>query len=376
MKKWLLFMLIISPINLFAGGEQGVQSLKVDEETEDIQRRLNRLSQNFIPWAGGDDVFYIDRRDKEVEISTALISKDIHISSRVIASYSVYMATAGGNTGVGTNNPTAKFEVQGASATIKALLVNGGNSTGNIFEAQDGGSAVMVVADGGNVGIGDSGPGKKLVVNGTLSASVIEATNTIQAGTQFYAPNGSAGTPGYAWPGDGKNEGFYWNNNTIQFAASGVQQMEVGNGGIVFYNHSQYSPGGTINIGDATFYIGDLSYKTLTDRGCLGWFDGGVELRDGSIVTDVEAIKAIQKHPSNITIYGVPMLDYRTFPKAAYKAADTNGVLLPRDANDEPIGGVDGIEMTSMFSIMIGAIKELSATNDALTKRIEILEAR
>jgi hypothetical protein len=148
---------------------------------------------------------------------------------------------------------------------------------------------------------------------------------------------------------------------------------------------------GTDNCGDASYYWNDISYKTLTDRGCLGWFDDGVELQDGRKVSDTEALLEIKKDPKKETVYGAPMLDYKTFPKVAYKKADkviydSSGTYirteyLPRDKNDEPIGGADGVEMTSVFSIMIGAIKELTnrvkvleLDNINLKKRVEQLE--
>jgi hypothetical protein len=136
------------------------------------------------------------------------------------------------------------------------------------------------------------------------------------------------------------------------------------------------TPGGagTQNFGDATNYWLDISYKTLTDRGCLPWCDTGVELRDGKVVSDLESICLISKHPTETTIQGLPKLDYRTFPKQAFKPADKDGVLLPRDKNDSPIGGVDGVEMTMMFGVFIGAFKEIKKENDLLKERIQLLE--
>ena len=141
------------------------------------------------------------------------------------------------------------------------------------------------------------------------------------------------------------------------------------------------SGAGAYDLGNASNYWGDVSYKTLTDRGCLGWFDDGVELQDGRKVSDIEAIKEIKKHPTKKTIYGVPMMDYKTMPKVSYKLADDKGKILPRNIKDEPykiaekdvkgkggklivkkgdkIPAADGVEMTSLFSIMLGAIKEL-----------------
>ena len=180
-----------------------------------------------------------------------------------------------------------------------------------------------------------------------------------------------------------------WNTNSINCAGTNIVGM-TGTG---------FNPvgAGSISSGTSSNYWNDVSYKTITDRGCLGSFDDGVELQDGTIVSDVEAIKAIKVHPTKKTIYGTPMLDYRTFPKVSYKPATDRGRLLPRDKDDEPyldkeyktekVGdehiersidvhkpASDGIEMTSMFSIFIGAFKELDARVATLEKKVKILE--
>jgi len=158
---------------------------------------------------------------------------------------------------------------------------------------------------------------------------------------------------------------------------------------------------GVRDLGDSTLYYGEINYKTLTDRGCLGWFDDGVKMRDGTIVSDLEAIKLIKKHPTKKTIYGVPMLDYKTMPEAVYRQATkrikddkgnvTSVELLPRGENDEPYNNIpdltldekgkvtkgkmrrvmaaDGAETTALISIMLGAIKELSIKIERLTEK-------
>ncbi len=129
---------------------------------------------------------------------------------------------------------------------------------------------------------------------------------------------------------------------------------------------------GNFNLGNSADYWLDVSYKTLTDRGCLGSFDGGVELRDGRILSDIDALLSIKIHPTRKTIYGVPRFDYKTMPKAVYKKAEINGIHLLRDSSDMPYIDMkdmegkpirkyaeDGAEMTALISIMIGGIKEL-----------------
>lgn len=142
--------------------------------------------------------------------------------------------------------------------------------------------------------------------------------------------------------------------------------------------------GDTIDLGDATNFFNDINYKTLTDRGCLGWFDDGVILMDGRKVKDTEAIRSIQKHPSKSTIYGVPMLDYSTMPKAVYKPAPiADKDIYKGEGKDRKIRfykgekmGQDGAETTALISIMLGAIKELTDDRDDLRRRVAALEAK
>ena len=71
----------------------------------------------------------------------------------------------------------------------------------------------------------------------------------------------------------------------------------------------------------------------------------------------------IKKHPTLKTIYGKPMLDYSTFPIISYKKA--------KNEKED-----DGVEMTSMQSIVIGAMKEISDNFKKANDRIAALEAR
>lgn len=191
--------------------------------------------------------------------------------------------------------------------------------------------------------------------------------------------NGTASAPTYSFD-NANNWGFY------TASAGTTLDVSVGASRQFYFANNQFNPvgGGNRNSGDATDYWADISYKTLTDRGCLGWFDDGVQMQDGTWVSDSEAIMRMTKHPTKLTIYGTPMLDYRSFPKVSFKPAMKNGKLLPRDSNDEPYfidadgkrhKAADGVEMTSVFSIMIGAIKEQQLKIQELEARIELLES-
>jgi len=130
-------------------------------------------------------------------------------------------------------------------------------------------------------------------------------------------------------------------------------------------------------VGTADIYWYEVNAKYFTDRGCLGDFSHGVELRDGRRVSDLEALKAIKAHPERKTEYGTPMLDYSTLPKAVYRPAGRG--KIKRTERATPSGwkvseeiieeeGAEGAELTALISIMIGAIKELDERLSVLEK--------
>jgi len=117
--------------------------------------------------------------------------------------------------------------------------------------------------------------------------------------------------------------------------------------------------------GDETGFLGapdcgwyEVNSKQFTDIGCLGWFDDGVELVTGEVVSDTEALMRIKKMEDGTrALSGVPRLDYGTLPKAVYRPVyDNAGKLIKERA-----------ELTTLISVMIGAIRELTA-------RLQVLE--
>jgi len=162
-------------------------------------------------------------------------------------------------------------------------------------------------------------------------------------------------------------------------------------GRIQISNHFDPADGGSFNMGGSTRYWGDISYKTLTDRGCLGWYDDGVEMRNGEVVSDVEALKSLKKHPTLKTPAGAARIDYTSMPKHVYiPAMNHKKEILPQDEDgnyyemveqkvkNEETGKMEkklvkmkaeeGAETTALIAIMIGAIKELSGEIDLLKK--------
>ena len=223
-----------------------------------------------------------------------------------------------------------------------------------------------------NPGIGwlsDTNSGLYLAATSNPAMSVNGVKITEWKTTGIGIADGTVTNPGISFSSDPDTGLRRSGANQLSLTAGGVDKIFVDSVGDINLNDDTIPVGaGTYNLGNASAYWLDISYKTLTDRGCLGSFDDGVEMPDGKIYSDIEALSLIRKHPTNLTIYGKPMLDYRTFPVCSYKPAMIDGVLLPRDKDNEPIGGTDGAEMTSMFSIFIGAFKQID-------QRLKTLEA-
>lgn len=240
-----------------------------------------------------------------------------------------------------------------------------GDST-NYFKFDQNGIAVSV---------GSSG---SLVISNGYAAGASLKLDTL--GMSFYfltTKNGSIYMSVMGSPYVGQGRMVFQIGDTVAGGTYPGVTVEIG---ATSADTGDLSPGAadTMNLGTASNYWNEINYKTLTDRGCLGFFDDGVLMQDGRIVKDTEAIKSIQKHPTRLTVYGVPMLDYSTMPKAVYKPAPIaeENVLFPehhpragqiRFYKGEKMGE-DGAETTALISIMIGAIKEL-------TDRVGLLEA-
>lgn len=272
------------------------------------------------------------------------------------ASHALVSITAGGTSG---GDAKIQFTVTGGTtyslgidnSASDALVLSNGTALGT--------TDLLSVSSSGDLALSRSSSG------GTVLSSIINTSNTAnsQARLLEQVAGTSAGDSFVTFAISGGNAWSIGLDNSDADRLKISYSSALGTSDLIQADTdgTYFGPAsaGAINSGNATFYWNDISYKTLTDRGCLGWFDVGVELQDGTVVSDCESIAAIKKHPTKKTIYGVDMMDYRTFPKVAYKPADIKGNLLPRDKHNEPIGGQDGIEMTAMQSIMLGAIKEL-----------------
>jgi hypothetical protein len=246
--------------------------------------------------------------------------------------------------------------------------------------------------------------------NNELAFDFSTSTNYVWLGStgfEYFAPDSSLGSnlgsTSYRWATLYADEIDLTGN--IDMNGNDIDEVDVvsgSSGGIDFsisgrVQVSTYfdpADGGTYNLGGSTRYWGDVSYKTLTDRGCLGWYDDGVELQDGTLVSDLEALKNLKKHPTLKTPAGAPRIDYKSMPKHVYvPPMNHQKELLPKDENGDyyemveqkvlnpetgkkekklvKMKAEEGAETTALIAIMLGAIKELGTKIEAIEKKLK-----
>ncbi|MEK7087997.1 MAG: hypothetical protein AAB891_01815, partial [Patescibacteria group bacterium] len=107
-------------------------------------------------------------------------------TSTPLATSTALVFTSTGNLGLSSSSPTSRLSIEASTPTAAFLLNQTG--TGNLMTLEDGGTAVFVVVDGGNVGVGTTSPFAKLSVagngyfDGGLTATNITATGTATFG--------------------------------------------------------------------------------------------------------------------------------------------------------------------------------------------------
>lgn len=166
-------------------------------------------------------------------------------------------------------------------------------------------------------------------------------------------------------------------------------------GRIQVSNH--FDPTGTsLNMGGSTRYWSYINCYEISKQGGGGWgcYDDGVEMQDGRIVSDVEAIEEMKPDLTKITDYGKPIIDVSTLPKDVYlPPKDEKGNILPKDKDgkfykivkkidpltkkeeEEKEIHTSGERVFVTISIMLGAIKELSAEIKKLKKEIKNIKS-
>lgn len=302
------------------------------------------------------------------------------------------------------NTGSGRIEIRDGAGTQNkmAFVLGTGTATDGNFGVYDARQAQfrMIFATNGNVGINSTGTAshKLHVADPAAAALELESSNTTGFSRARFATNsrtwgivteGSAGGtfPGklavYDYTAGGSRLLFdsadsYVYGDSIVFAnLSGTTRWLINSSGNLIPVGA-----GSLSIGSAAAYVNEVNYKTLTDRGCLALIPEW-EMPDGRKVSNLQVFREMKPHGRDKTIYGETKLDYNSVPKHSHKAAPIAEEDVFEDVDGPEPGkkvkklkhrkgekmGEDGVEMTSIFSMMIGAIRELADRMDRVENK-------
>ena len=330
-----------------------------------------------------------------------------------------------GNVGIGTSSPSWKLDVRGANAVaqVKAtsgsatLILDGFDGSSypgvnlsqggvnywsiqqradtNLYLYQQSGSGNVLIPSG-NVGIGTSSPGYKLDVQN--SSSVTAQLKTTSGSYAQWQIIGAAGTTTF---GTDSSTGFVYTTSNIPltFGTNNTERARIDTSGNLLVGTTSYAGlwGGGIysnadiaignNSGTAGRYcrLDGFSDKlsvvwssSSTDNNSIYYAWGGTawvnssdeRLKENLIPID----NALQKVNSLRAVIGNFISDEEKIKHPFLIAQDVQKVLPEAvDANDpEKLG----VAYTDVIPLLVAAMQELKADNDALKARITALEAK
>jgi len=328
-----------------------------------------------------------------------------------------------GNVGIGTSSPAYKLSVNKGSAGVIANITDGVAQTLQVttgsgyvgflnpnygaitFRDGSNGAENVRITDSGNVGIGTSSPADKLVVDGYAAA---KSGLKLARGDNAYL-NVAKFWDGTLTPNTGPR-GFLLaigndSGNPLVFFTNDVERARIDSSGNVGIGTT--SAFGKINVVGSA----DASYfeTTSTTSTCSYWKVGGntsayyslfqnasgsnigwIRTTDGSTVQYYtgsderlkENIKAAPAALSKIADLKVRSYNWKAtgvrvdYGFIAQELVQTipDAVSVGRDKEDGSIDVPWGVDYAKLVPVLVAAIQELSAKNDALEARLAKLE--
>jgi len=283
-----------------------------------------------------------------------------------------------------TNNNDAKISLQSLGVTSCYLAAGGGN----IFEVKDANSNDCIAVDGKADGVGGQ-IGNRNVSIGTNGANNIKLyvynTDTGYAG--FFQSNGSRAVYGVVATiqnGTGSGYGVYgYSQTSSTYATGGVLGYSINSstyGILGYWSGSSYWS----LYGNGSIYIGG-SYQGSDERlkDIVEPLVGvGSSVRVLDKLSNISAVKYRWKEGSqqrramgdnvNIGLIAQEVEEY--FPELIKEVDNPVITGVNPETLNEQIGRTKSLQYNNMVAVLLEAIKELKADNEALAARIALLE--
>jgi hypothetical protein len=339
------------------------------------------------------------------------------------------------NVGIGVTSPGAKLDVAGsiwsrpgnatgAIAILSADATSGANGASLSASFATGGygplkflttnTEAMRIDSSGNVGIGTSSPGQKLDVVNTANSAVAVRLNSTNSGSStsgafilgndadssvFYIQQNSSGNTTL---GGANSVNLFSKAGAMTFSTASTEAMRVdSSGNLLVGTTSQirssklsivggdlYAPGfrvggttsnlyiyeGATNI--LNFQVGNtgsfryFSFDTSGNGNALNgsWVNGSdARLKENVKTLDKGLLEVLSLHPVSYNRIGAEQTEI------GFIAQEMRSIL-PEVVHDT--GEYLGISYGNITAVLVKAIQELSAKNDALETRLTALEAK
>jgi hypothetical protein len=349
--------------------------------------------------------------------------------------------TSGGNVGIGTTEPDRFFHINANTSTTTAIqkvqnvgtgdavteyripgvswyIGNDASDAGKFKIGQDplGTSDRFVIADGGNVGIGSSSPGVRLVNSGATLASVPTlgsgtiGANAILSANGLYGLYTGVSSEGWVWQQVQRNDansavyplilnpsggnvyvGGTGVANSPKFSVIGsgvwdggcIGLSNTGAGGqvyTIFSTSNAFSQGGS----NLLFYNATLGTNNLILYSNGNYDFMGSDVSDRRLKQDIEDLnygldEIMELSPKSYHLKSKNNLegnDQTTLRKRyGFIAQEIQPVLPDAITGEETETDYLGLDYNGVLAVAVKAIQELSAKNDALEARLAALES-
>lgn len=260
-----------------------------------------------------------------------------------------------------TNITTGTLTVNGSGVSKIVASNSGADDVG--FYTFSGGSKIWCDSSGY---LGMKANGERIYF---YTGSSLYALFQRGSSAGFYAGLYSYGNFNVGESADKYNSRF-WGSVWINTSSSPSERLWVEGSAKITDNlkSDHHDPNGnkSYNLGgDSTAW--DYVYADDYVTKSMGWYDDGVELQDGTVVSDMEAIRRIKPHKVAKNKNGSKELDWKTLPKCVFREAHDRDSGVPYKKNKDGIaispetGELvgDGESLTHMTSLIMGALKEV-----------------
>jgi hypothetical protein len=306
----------------------------------------------------------------------------------------VLYSDANGNVGIGTSSPSNALSVDRSSGEAVVSITNSGtasswltlapgssgsayihntSNTSTVFTTN--GTERMRIDSSGSVGIGTSSPGSKLEVNGNISSNTAAYVYSYAGGSSNQVLSGFQldGTSQQLLFFTGTNERARLDANGNFLV--GTTSLNYANSGFTLSKDSGTTKWlvGPFASAPTNFYV--------TAASSLGVYLAGTSATSWSSASDerlkdiIEPIEGgLQKVNALRAVIGSYKADEAKTRRAFLIAQDLQNVLP--EAVDASNPDALGVQYTEVIPLLVAAIQELSAKNDALEARLAALEAK